>query len=162
MSVIVRAELAMQTAREAEPEVIEAKRRTVGVAQDALAKRVHGAKRRIDPADRFETVPLLIMKLDEQELGRLLRDPAVESVELDRPLKLVPRLAEMRAITKIESIWPVDRGNEGKGKLIAIIDSGLDSDIPELKGRVVAENCGSSEPDCYNPKTGQFDTSRSS
>lgn len=144
------------------PQAQAAAARALVSAQTALARRIHQDLRDLDAANRFETIPAVVLDVAPPELERLLRDGAVASVQLDRRITLVPRLKQMREITKIESIWPKDRGAKGSGELIAIIDEGLDSDIPEVKGRVVREACSSSDVRCYNPKTGKADAQVSS
>lgn len=155
--VIVTLDRTFDAGADSEPAKRAADARALASAQDAVARRVHRGRRTLDPADRFDSVPAMLMTVDAAELERLLRDEAVETVQLDRPVKLTPRLAEMREITSIEKIWPANRGAKGEGEQVTIIDEGLDSDIPELKGQVVAEACVSNVRGCFNPRTQAFD-----
>lgn len=137
-------------------------RATLRLSQQELAARIYRSRRGIDSAEAFDTVPLLIMTVNAAELERLLRDRSVVALELDRRMTLTPRLKEMREITRIESVWPASLANKGQGALIAVIDASLDSDIVELTGRVVSEDCVATNAHCYDPKTGKFETTRSS
>ena len=69
-------------------------------AQNQLVSRIHFGRKTLDDADRFETVPMLVMEVTEAELNRLMRDPRVVSLEFNRKIRLTPRLEEMRAMTK--------------------------------------------------------------
>jgi subtilisin family serine protease len=125
-------------------------------AQDSLRLRVHRDRRPIRDIDRFEALPMLAMRVTEVELERLLADPAVASVHLNRTLRIVPRLDEMRAITRVQSVWRPDRANYGIGATIAIVDDQLSRDIPQIRGRVAFEACVSDMSGCYDAKQGTY------
>jgi hypothetical protein len=122
-------------------------------AQDRLVSRIHFGARRLNAADRFETVPLLVLTVTESELARLMRDPAVISLQPNRKLNARLRLEEMREITNIESVWGPNVGDKGDGSTIVIIDNGVDSDHPAVKGRVIEEGCISRVTSCIDPAT---------
>ncbi len=131
-------------------------------AQNQLVSRIHFGRKTLDDADRFETVPMLVMEVTEAELNRLMRDPRVVSLEFNRKIRLTPRLEEMRAMTNIEAIWPANRADKGDGATIAIIDDGVDSDLPSIKGRVIEEKCVSGGPTCFDPVAKTFSTRQAS
>lgn len=131
-------------------------------AQDRIKSRIQPGSPRLDPADRFETVPMFVMNATKAQIERLLRDPDVVSVEYNRPANLKPRLEEMRDITNVEALWPVNVADKGKGETLVIIDEGVDSDLPQIKGRVVDEHCVSSTKLCYDPATDKLRALKSS
>jgi hypothetical protein len=162
ISVLVTINQVVDVESTAAPEVFRRQQAALFAAQDALMNRIYFGRRRLSPADRFETVPLLVMEVNEGELLRLMSDPAVTEIELNQRIHLMPRLEEMRAITKIEAIWPVDRGNQGQGETIAVIDDGLDRELPPIKGHIVDEQCISGGADgCFDPATQKFSESQS-
>jgi len=102
---------------------------------------------------RYETVPFLALELGPDAmmlLGQLAgMVSAIHADEEERPL-----LAESVPLIRANAAQAV--GFNGGGKLVAIIDSGIDKSHPFLTGRVVEEACYSSSGHCPNGSTQQL------
>ena len=96
---------------------------------------------------RYETVPFLALEVDPAALaildtlmGMVLR---VEEAALARPL-----LAQSVPLGQGNAAW--NTGFTGSGKVIAVLDSGIDKAHPFLAGKVVEEACFSANSNCPN------------
>lgn len=107
-------------------------------AQDALLART--AIARTAGIKRFESVPFVAMRVTPAQLGRLLYDRHVVSIEVDRALNLF--IGENIKLVKAPELW--DQGITGVGEVIAVLDTGVDPHHPMLKDKVVAQACYSS------------------
>jgi subtilisin len=99
---------------------------------------------------RYETVPFLALEVDSAALaildtlmGMVLR---VEEDKLSRPL-----LAQSVPLVQGNAAW--NAGFTGSGKVIAVLDSGIDKAHPFLAGKVVEEACFSARSNCPNGST---------
>ena len=96
---------------------------------------------------RYETVPFLALEVDPAALaildtlmGMVLR---VEEAAPARPL-----LAQSVPLGQGNAAW--DTGFTGSGKVIAVLDSGIDKAHPFLAGKVLEEACFSANSNCPN------------
>ncbi|MBT4491097.1 MAG: S8 family serine peptidase [Rhodospirillaceae bacterium] len=89
---------------------------------------------------RYDFTPAMAMSVDAGRLSQLLQGDAVAQVFIDH--LLTPSLSQSVPLIGLQR--PRKRSNSGAGQAVAIIDSGVDSQHPFLKGRVVAEACFSS------------------
>ncbi len=85
----------------------------------------------------FETIPFVVMDVDEAALQALASDPSVSSITEDELLQQTLN----RSIPLIGGDVAWDKGYTGEGWSIVIIDSGVDSSHEFLQGKVVAEGC---------------------
>lgn len=105
---------------------------------------------RVQPS--FWTSKSMLLEVSTSDLQALADNPLVRDIYPNRPLK-TPKLVQARALpdTVIESraaSWGVCRinalaswgayGVRGDGVKIGILDTGVDADHPDLKGKVVA------------------------
>ena len=91
VSVIVTLDQAIDAEPDARSETFRKQQSDLFTAQDQLVSRIHFGRKRLEAADRFETVPMLVMEVTEAELNRLMRDPKVVSLELNRKITLKPQ-----------------------------------------------------------------------
>lgn len=102
---------------------------------------IHNSKGRIRRAHRL--IPAITVEIPEEEIAQLKRDPSVAYVVDDVPVKQIqaiqtptPLSAEYTdswGIVKIGADISASRGFKGAGIKVAIIDSGIDYNHPELK-----------------------------
>ena len=118
--------------------------RTPGAADETLVRGVGGAVKY-----RYHLVPAIAASIPENAVAALLRSPRVTSVELD---------GEVHAIdAELDNTWGVKHigagivhgdGNTGAGVSVAVIDSGIDCDHPDLSA-----NCAGGYSDPVRAKT---------
>lgn len=102
-------------------------------AQQSVLKRLNGGAWTL--RHRFDTIPYLTLEVDENALERLVKMNDVGSVELDHEVH--GALAE--SVPAIGADWVHDHlGEDGNGVTVGIIDTGIDTDNPDLTGAVVA------------------------
>jgi subtilisin family serine protease len=102
---------------------------------------------------RFVSINALAGKVTLAGLVRLQNDPRILRIDLDQGGRA--HLVEARALAKIDPVLSV--GFTGKGVTVAILDSGLDSQHPDLANDVTAEQCfcSSGSGCCPNKQTSQ-------
>lgn len=101
-------------------------------------------------ARRFATIPALAVTVrDTATLARLASDPAVARVDVD-----VGGTGGLSgSVPQIGADLRHDRGNDGAGVVLAILDTGVDTDHPSLASRVIHEACFSQGAHCHNGGT---------
>ncbi len=118
-----------------------------GARQDALINQLNtGRKIRKGPQyikgqqkeriKKFKYVPQMAMSVDREDLEQLLNDPSVR-VQRD-----IPR--ELLLDQSVPAVYPNHLTNDaldGNGWVVAVLDTGIDSDHPFLTGKVVSEAC---------------------
>jgi subtilisin family serine protease len=91
---------------------------------------------------RYGSVGALAGEITATGLERLLADPSVVRVDLDRGGR--GQLAEAVPLANLDGVQAL--GPTGAGVTVAVIDSGLDTDHPDLGDDLVAEQCFCSGP----------------
>jgi subtilisin family serine protease len=89
------------------------------------------------PSYRWSAVSGLAGELTEDGLAKLLRDPDVERVDLD--VSGTAGLAESVPLIRADEVH--DMGVTGKGVVVAVLDTGIDSNHSDLKDSIVAQQC---------------------
>jgi hypothetical protein len=97
----------------------------------------HFAPGEFELTGRFDLVGALAGRITRAGLLRVLRGPNVRSVELDPPV--VPQLMESVPLARLDVLQGL--GFTGEGVTVAVIDSGIDTDHPDLADDLVAEEC---------------------
>ena len=82
----------------------------------------------------YRRFPFVAMRVSAAGLDQLVRDPTVERVWPDLPVRAL--LDKAVPFLHVPSVW--FEGHTGKGVRIAIVDTGIDANHPDLVGRVVA------------------------
>jgi outer membrane protein OmpA-like peptidoglycan-associated protein len=90
---------------------------------------------------RFDYTPAMAMTVDPPRLRQLLTGDAAVQVYEDRLLP--PRLQQ--SVPLIGLVPPRGPSHSGTGMAVAVIDSGVDSQHPFLRGKVVGEACFSAQ-----------------
>ncbi|MFF4312321.1 S8 family serine peptidase [Streptomyces sp. NPDC001507] len=92
----------------------------------------------------FTTLPVVTLKVDRSGLDRLAAQPGVVSVTEDVPAR--PSLDESVPIIGADQAYA--QGMTGAGSVVAVLDTGIATHHPFLKGRVISEGCFSTiDPD---------------
>ncbi|MFI9122644.1 S8 family serine peptidase [Streptomyces bikiniensis] len=86
---------------------------------------------------KFETLPVVTLRVDRAGLDRLAAQPGVVSVTEDRPEP--PTLDQ--SVPLIGGDAAAKAGKTGTGTAVAVLDTGVATQHPFLKGRVKAEAC---------------------
>jgi subtilisin len=86
---------------------------------------------------RFQAVPYIALEVTRQGLSELENTGSVVRVIEDQILR--PALADSVPLIEGDQVW--EQGFDGTGKMVAIIDSGVDASHPFLAGKVIEEAC---------------------
>src|SRR5690606_18495768 len=121
---------------------------------DALPPGSHALRR------RFALVPALALEVDARGLAALERHPGVVAVDVDAGGSAGAAVAPDEA-SRVNAVAGLDAlGLGGKGRKVAVIDSGVDIDHADLAGRLVDEACfctvGGGSGCCPNQGATQF------
>lgn len=100
-----------------------------GQAEEALVRNAGGAVRR-----SYKSVPAVAAKMPRRAIEALLKNPNIQAIDIDQKIRAHD--------LELDSAWGVKRigagnvhasGNSGVGVKIAVIDSGIDYNHPDLK-----------------------------
>lgn len=89
------------------------------------------------PSYRYRAIPALAGRLTAAGLGKLARHPAVRMVGLDLPGS--GGLASSVRFIGADRVHA--QGVTGRGVRVAVLDTGVDAEHPDLAGRVAGEAC---------------------
>lgn len=117
-----------------EPNQEDAQRSRIRDAQRRMVERLPQRARRLRA---FDTVPFVALHADPATFEALLADPAVISVEEDGLHR--PTLAQSVSLVQADDAWAA--GYTGAGKVIAVLDTGVDKAHPVFGSRVISEAC---------------------
>ena len=86
---------------------------------------------------RYRTIPALAGRIDRAALRHLASSPAVAAVSLDRRVH-----ADLeQSVKMIHADVAHQNGETGSGVTVAILDTGVDTDHPELANSIVGQAC---------------------
>jgi subtilisin family serine protease len=115
---------------------LAAKRSRVRTMQGDVLRRMASHEFRV--VHRYEVVPALAGLVSREGLARLLEDPQVERVDLDAPGS--GDLAQSIHLIHADALQQLE-GLTGAGVTVAVLDSGIDRNHPNLAGALVGEQC---------------------
>lgn len=123
-------------------QAVVAQRQTITTAQSALLTELAGVSHKV--TGRVDSIPVLGLEVGLVALAVLERSPRVLSITLDHVAK--PLLYESVPLIQADQAWAA--GFDGTGWVVAVLDTGVDSNHPFLTGKVVAEACFTSNNSC--------------
>lgn len=88
---------------------------------------------------RFQRVPAIVLRADARTLEALSRDPRVVRVDLDVGGSGAGVPDESTVLNRLHQMPELGVG--GAGMKVAIIDTGIDTDHPDLRKRIVGQRC---------------------
>ncbi|HEY5971405.1 MAG TPA: S8 family serine peptidase [Pseudoxanthomonas sp.] len=113
------------------------KRRVAGRIDNALA---HLPRKGYLLRRRLTLVPAMALEADAATLRRLRNDPAVVRIDLDLPVSGNAMAPDQSSVlTQVSAL--LGSGIDGDGLKVAVIDSGVDIDHPDLGDRLIDQQC---------------------
>lgn len=110
-------------------------RTLIAQAQQSVLSRLSGPV--TTGAITYDHLPILALRVDEAGLAALEADPLVAVIGED--LTVSPALGG--SVPMVRADLATELGYRGNGQAIAILDTGVDRNHPDLSGRVVSEAC---------------------
>jgi len=98
---------------------------------------------------KFESIPSLMLEVNETALNDLLSNPDIVRIEED--VAVPPVLPQSVPLIGGNNAWAL--GYSGSGQTIAILDTGIDKNHPFLTGKVLSEACYSTTSVSYGSTT---------
>jgi subtilisin family serine protease len=118
---------------------VAAQRRDIADKQTRVLARLSSKKHRV--ARRFSTVPLVALEVGSDALRELEDAGGLVSRVVEDDIA-VASLGSSVPLIQGDRLWA--QGFDGAGKVVAVLDTGVDSSHPFLLGKVVEEACYSS------------------
>lgn len=119
------------------PEQQAQQRNDIATAQQVVLSQLSQLDTKSNKPKKFETIPFMALVVSATELDELVRLKEVTSIEEDK--EGTTQLQESTPLIGMSS--GSFSGFTGAGQTVAILDTGVDKNHPDLTGRVVAEAC---------------------
>lgn len=142
-----------------------------GGPPDGLVKVLIGFKQKPGPAEQavvkgvggqikytYNLIPAIAAAIPEVAIEALKKNPNITNIELDSEVyALDTELDNSWGVKRIGAGFVHDDGNNGEGIKIAIIDTGIDRDHPDLDGNLVGGVNFVSKPSWRTPDPNNWD-----
>jgi subtilisin family serine protease len=129
------------------PKERPAQRQEIATKQGEIIQKM--AARGVSTFRKFESVPFLMMEVNEAAMEDLLSDPDITHIEED--VAVPPLLPQSVPLIGADNAWAL--GYSGSSQTIAVLDTGVDKVHPFLTGKVVSEACYSTTSVSYGSTT---------
>jgi len=123
---------------------VQAQRDAILLAQFDLYSELLGSD--VQLTQVYETIPYLALDVPQDALLALAQSERVQLINGDA--SAAPDLAESAPLVGAPQVWA--GGTDGRGGVIALLDTGVDANHPFLAGKVVGEACFSANGSCPN------------
>jgi subtilisin family serine protease len=97
----------------------------------------------------YKFIPFVAMEVDQAGFEALQNNPMVVGIEED--IIMYPMLITSVPLINADDVWAA--GYTGSGQVVAVLDTGVDKNHPDLLGKVVSEACYSTTSPITNPPT---------
>lgn len=134
--VIIGLNMSMKMEHTLSRQQAEAQAAVLRSMQRRVADRVLGSSE-AQKEDRFDFIPYMSMFVTPAQLGRLVGDPDVVSIQED--VQDEPLLAQSTTLVHARDLWL--KSILGTGQTMAVLDTGVDKSHPMFAGKVVSEAC---------------------
>jgi subtilisin family serine protease len=134
---------------------LKADGRTVQQAQAALAASLPPGVSILHP---YQTVAALTATVTADGLAALEQNPLIDSIQLDKAA--LKSGSSQNSDRKAGPLLTSPLGLSGAGVRVAVLDSGVDVNHPDLKNDIVAQHCFSSDGDCLPYHTTESDSAQ--
>lgn len=131
-------------------DAVTAQRQRISVTRSAVMDELAGTDYRV--VREFEAIPFVALEVGPDAISALKASPRVLAVEEDRLEAFL--LSQSIPLIGADKAWAV--GLDGTGITVAVLDSGVDKNLPFLSGKVVDEACFSFNASCPNGQTSQL------
>jgi len=125
-------------------EAIARQRAAIRAAQDQVEARLTASE--VKRIKKYRTIRYFAAEVDASGLAKILADPLVVSITEDKPVPAA--LAESVPLIGATDVW--SQGVEGTGRVVAILDTGVDRNHSFLANKVVHEACFSTTSSLYS------------
>src|SRR5262245_31163160 len=124
---------------------VQGQRLRIANAQNAVLAALAGSSHRM--IHRYETLPFLALEVSPGALG-ILNGLGHLITRVEEDMLAAPMLPESVPLVDAPPAWSA--GFTGTGRVIAILDTGVDKNHPFLTGKVIEEACYSVNNNCPN------------
>ena len=150
--VFIKLNVPLQDEDRLSPSASEDQARTLAAAQSGVVARALAGGEARHHARSYSYIPYIAATVNAAELESLLTDGAVTWIgEVGVRRRLASSLPWGVDRIKVEDVW--DRGYEGGGTTVSVLDAGMQASHPMISSNVVEEMCYSTMNPARNLKT---------